>query len=75
MSSASIKERSTKSEVDPNLYFIFFEDDLLMLMLYVNDLFIIGVEKIISRCKVDVAIEFEIKDVGMMHYFLGLEVW
>ena len=45
-----------------------------MMVLYANDLFIIGVEKIISRCRVDVAIEFEIKDVGMMHYFLGLEV-
>jgi len=26
-------------------------------------------------CKEDLAGEFEIKDMGLMHYFLGMEVW
>jgi hypothetical protein len=43
-------------------------------VLYVDDLFLIGVGKIIAGCKVDMVVEFEI-DIGMMHYFLGLEVW
>ena len=34
-----------KSEADPNLYFIMVGDDLLVLLLYVDDLFIIGRER------------------------------
>ena len=26
-------------------------------------------------CKEDLAREFEMKDMGLLHYFLGLEVW
>jgi hypothetical protein len=44
-------------------------------VLYVNDLFLIGVEKLIAGCKTDMATEFEMKGIGMMHYLLGLEVW
>eukprot|EP00253_Pinus_taeda_P016130 PITA_16130 len=32
-------------------------------------------EKLIRSCKKDLAREFEIKDMGLMHYFLRLEVW
>eukprot|EP00253_Pinus_taeda_P031892 PITA_31892 len=31
-------------------------------------------EKLIRSCKEDLAREFEMKDMGLMHYFLGLEV-
>jgi hypothetical protein len=65
----------TKSEANPNLYYIFVGIDLLILVLYVDDLFLTGVEKLIAGCKADMAVEFEMKDIGMMHYFLGLEVW
>jgi hypothetical protein len=65
----------TKSEAYPNLYFIFVEVDLLILVLYVNGMFLIRSKKLIARCKVDMAVEFEMKDISMMHYFLGLEVW
>ena len=47
----------------------------LILVLYVDDLFMTGSEKLIIDCKRDLAIEFEMKDLGLMHYFLGLEVW
>jgi hypothetical protein len=33
------------------------------------------VEKLIIECKRKLIAEFEMKDVGLMHYFLGLEVW
>ena len=29
----------------------------------------------IMSCKEDLAREFEMKDMGLMHYFLGMEVW
>ena len=29
----------------------------------------------IHSCKVDLAKEFEMKDLGLLHYFLGLEIW
>eukprot|EP00253_Pinus_taeda_P008873 PITA_08873 len=65
----------TRSEVDPNLYFKIVDDKPLILVLYVDDLFIIGVDPLIQKCKRELASEFEMKDLGLMHYFLGLEVW
>jgi hypothetical protein len=41
----------------------------------VDDLFLTGEEKLITECKKRLASEFEMKDLGLMHYFLGLEVW
>ena len=64
-----------KSEADPNLYYICVGDDTLILVLYVDDLFITGGEGLIAGCKEDLASEFEMKDIGLMHYFLGMEVW
>ena len=32
-------------------------------------------EKLIHSCKEDLAREFEMKDMGLLHYFLGLEIW
>ena len=64
-----------KSEVDLNLCFIFIGDDQLILLLYVDDLFITGDERPIAVCKRDFASEYEMVNIGLMHYFLGLEVW
>jgi hypothetical protein len=51
------------------------DDGLIILLLYVDDMFLTGVEKLISECKRKMDVEFEMKDLGMMHYILGLEVW
>ena len=40
-----------------------------------EDLFLTGVDPLIHQCKRELASEFEMKDLGLMHYFLGLEVW
>ena len=63
-----------KSETNPNLYFIVVGEDPLILVLYVDDLFITGAGRLIASCKESLASEFEMKDIGLMHY-LGLEVW
>ena len=39
-----------------------------------DDLFLTGEEMLIFDYK-KLATEFDMKDLGMMHYFLGLEVW
>jgi hypothetical protein len=65
----------TKSKVDSNLYFKVMNDESVILMLYVDDLFLTGEERLITECKKNLAAEFEMKDLGLMHYFLGLEVW
>jgi hypothetical protein len=49
--------------------------EILILVLYVDDLILTGVETLIVGCKSDLASEFEMKDIRPMHYFLGLEVW
>ena len=64
-----------KSEVDLNLYLIMVGDDPLILLFYVDDLFVTGDERPITVCKRDLASKYEMTDIRMMHYFLGLEVW
>ena len=49
--------------------------DKVILLLYMDDLFLTGEEKLILDSKRKLAAEFEMKDLGMMHYFLGFEVW
>ena len=63
-----------KSEVDPNLYYIVVGGVPLILLLYVDDLFITGGEHLIDACKKDLALEFEMTDLGLIHYYLGMEV-
>eukprot|EP00253_Pinus_taeda_P009173 PITA_09173 len=67
--------RFTKTKVDENVYHIFVEGKLLIIVLYVDDLILTGDKKLIKSCKEDIAREFKMKDMGLMHYFLGLEVW
>jgi hypothetical protein len=45
------------------------------LVLYVDDLIMTGPKNLIVGCKSDLVIEFEMKDTGLMHYFMGLDVW
>jgi hypothetical protein len=64
-----------KSEADPNLYCIIRGEDTLILILYVDDLFITGALLLIVDCTLGLASEFEMTNIGLMHYFLGMEVW
>jgi hypothetical protein len=64
-----------KSEADPNLYFLLVGSEILILLLYVDDLTLTCLESLIVGCKLDLVSEFEMKDIEPMHYFLVLEVW
>jgi hypothetical protein len=40
-----------------------------------DDLFLTCAKKLIAGCEANMIGEFKMEDIGMMHYFLGLEVW
>ena len=65
----------TKSKADSNLYYKVEDGNPVMLLLYVDDLFVTGMDGLITDTKRNLVAEFEMKDLGMMHYFLGMEVW
>ncbi len=64
-----------ESEAHANLYHIVVEGKMLTIVLYVDDLILTGDDQQIKSCKQGLAREFEMKDMGLMHYFLGMEVW
>ena len=65
----------TKSKFDPNLYLKVMDDEPLILLLCEDDLFWTGKGKHITESKKKLAGGFKMKYLGLMHYFLGLEMW
>ena len=59
----------TKSETDVNLYHIVVDGKLLIILVYVDDLIMTGDEHLIKSCKEDLAREFEMKYMGLLHYY------
>jgi hypothetical protein len=46
-----------------------------LILLYVDDLFLTGAKPLIIQCKKELSIKSDMKDIHLMHYYLGLEVW
>jgi hypothetical protein len=65
----------TKSKIDSNLYFKVMNDEPVILLLYVDDLFLTREENLITKSKKNFTTDFQMKYLGLMHYFLGLEEW
>ena len=65
----------TKSDVDSNLYYKVVKGDTLILVLYMDDLFLTIADRLVTWCKKQLSSEFEMKDLGLTHFFLGLEIW
>jgi hypothetical protein len=61
-----------KSVVDSNLYYNIFYGEFLILILSIDDLFLIGEEGLIAWWKYELSSKFEMNYLGMIHYFLGL---
>ena len=52
-----------KSTADSNLYFKVVHNHILILVLYVDDLFLTGEEQLIAQCKRELTSKFEMKDL------------
>jgi hypothetical protein len=65
----------TKSKPYPNLYYKAEDRSPVILLLYIDDFFLTREEKPIAKSKRKLVAEFKMKDLEIMHYFLGLEVW
>ena len=65
----------TKSKANSNLYYKVEEGNLVILLLYVDDLFATGVDGLIDDMKRKLTAKFDMKELGMMNYFLGMELW
>jgi hypothetical protein len=56
-----------KSDVDANLYFKVRGNQPVILILYVDDLFLTGDEGLIDCCKRELILEFDMKDIYFWH--------
>ena len=64
-----------ESKADSNLFFKVEGGRPVMLLLHVDDLFLIEKRNSFKVVRRILASEFEMKDLDMMHYFLSMEVW
>ena len=65
----------TESKAHSNLCFKIECGKPVMLLLYVHDLFLTRKYELIKVARRRFVAEFKMKYLGMMHYFLGMEVW
>ena len=60
---------------DSNVYILRQDNELLILVLYVDDLILTGSSTIlIDKVKFDLQQQFDMEYLGLLHYFLGLQV-
>eukprot|EP00253_Pinus_taeda_P004535 PITA_04535 len=65
-----------RSPSDANLYIKHTSDDILFVVVYVDDLIITGSSThLIHGIKQDLFSTFDMTDLGLLHYCLGVEVW
>lgn len=63
------------SYVDPSLFVKFSGSSRVYLLLYVDDIILTGdCEDLITEAKLTLQYEFDMKDLGDLHFFLGLEI-
>ncbi|KAJ4772132.1 polyprotein [Rhynchospora pubera] len=73
--SCFIKSGFERSKSEPNLYVKKEGDKLPVLCLYVDDMIYFGTDEgLVEQFKNNMKKQFEMTDLGLLHYFLGLEV-
>ena len=61
---------------DANLYVLKKDGNIVLVVLYVDDLNITGDnEDMVKNTREILSLEFEMTDLGLMHFCLGIEVW
>jgi len=71
-----LKNGFKRYKYNRNLYVKNFGDEVLIAVLYVDDLIIAGSQLAsIQELKDNLKNEFEMIDLGLLHYFLGLHIW
>jgi hypothetical protein len=76
MDSFLIATRFSRCHSDPNVYTKKVGTHLIILVLYVDDLILIGSDsKLLNHVKTNLKKKFEMTDLGFLHYFLGLQVF
>jgi hypothetical protein len=64
-----------RCKYDPNVYFMQHDDSLFLIVLYVDDLLMTeNLTSTIDSAKSTLHDRFSMIDLGLLHYFLGLEV-
>jgi hypothetical protein len=58
----------SKSHADPNLYYKVMNNAPVILLLYVDNLFLTGADSLITQCKKELASKFDMKYLGLMHH-------
>ena len=65
-----------RSENEPTLYIKKKENDIFIICIYVDDIIYMGsTQYLINEFKLSIMLEFDMTDLDLLHYFLGLEVY
>jgi len=65
----------TRSKVDHCVYFKLIGDRVIYLVLYVDDMLLVGNDKeVIHDLKTQLSSKFDMKDLGGANYILGMEI-
>lgn len=63
----------TRSKADHYVYFKLIRDHFIYLVLYVDDMFLVGNDKeIIQDLNTQLSSKFDMKDIGASNYILGM---
>jgi hypothetical protein len=75
LTSLLISEGYTQSTADYSLFTLRKDDQFIALLVYVDDIILSGTDLTeFTRIKAILDTKFKIKDLGVLRYFLGLEV-
>jgi hypothetical protein len=75
MNNFLLNTKFSRYHFDPNVYTKKVGSHLIVLFLYVDDLILNGSDpKLLNHVKTILKKKFEMKDLGFLHYFLGLQV-